>query len=224
MSVRGGGERFCFTPACAASCPHAVVHLWPYMHMLPAHTPSTKETCMLRHAPRHVLGHTPKISAGVGFALLPEHVLCQSPNLSKEQHMTPSRAQHAWALTFLVAPMLQATSPAIASPPLSASAPAELNTSSAIKCYINDRSPATPGAAYGISTLGVLTVGRPTATAATIMPSWASARLCCALEGLHVPNQCHCCLPPFGGQCLAGHLGNGGASHSLSTCWLARLV
>ena len=85
-------------------------------------------------------------------------VLCQSPNLCRGQHMTPSRAQHALGPDTPSAPLLQVTSPAIPSPLLSDSAPAELDTSSALKEFINNRSPATPGAAYARSTLGVPTV------------------------------------------------------------------
>ena len=78
-----------------------------------------------------------------------------------------------WALTFLLSPLLQATSPAI--PSSQDIIPAELNTSSAIKAMINNRSPATPGAAYARSTLGVLTVSQSKAVAAIMMPSWACA-------------------------------------------------
>ena len=84
--------------------------------------------------------------------------------------MTPSQAQHALDLTCLLSPLLQATSLAIPSSPLSDPAVAELNTSSALKRFIDTRSPATPGAAYAPSTLGVLTVSRSTATAAVIVP------------------------------------------------------
>ena len=65
-----------------------------------------------------------------------------------------------WALTSLPPSLLQATSPTIASPLLSDSAPAELDTSSALKDFINNRSPTTPGAAYARSTLGVPTVSQ----------------------------------------------------------------
>ena len=99
--------------------------------------------------------------------------------------MTPSRAQHALGPTFLVSPLLQATSPAISSPPLSHSAAGEL----LLDTPAAPRSPkwaATP-ASYARSALSGLAVSRSTATAAIVMPSWACAWLCCALGRLLVP-------------------------------------
>ena len=82
--------------------------------------------------------------------------------------------QHARGLTFLLSPLLQATFSAIPSPLLADSGPAELclDTSSALKRFINNRSPVTPGAAYARSTLGGLSVSQSTSTAAIIVPPW----------------------------------------------------
>ena len=72
VPVRGGGERFCFAPACAASYAHAVQGQQPgatnpqTAHSGPTHTcillthPQQKETCMLRHTPHQEPGHNPK--------------------------------------------------------------------------------------------------------------------------------------------------------------------
>ena len=138
--------------------------------------------------------------------------------------MTPSQAQHALGLTsLLLSPLLQATSPTIASPLLSESGPAEVNTSSALKESINNRSPATSGAAYARSTLGVLTVSQSKAMAAVNVPSWACAWLCCTLEGGHVPKHRHCCLAPWGQGASVSHATWSilCVTHSLSVKWPA---
>ena len=70
---------------------------------------------MLRHTQCPVLGHTPKDQRRQWHCC--SQVSCvKSLNLCKEQHMIPSPAQHALGLTFRVATLLQATSPAIPSP------------------------------------------------------------------------------------------------------------
>ena len=97
------------------------------------------------------------------------HMSCvKSPNQCRDQHITPSSAQHALGLTSRLSPLLQATSPAISSPLLADSAAAEL----LLDTPAAPRSPklaATP-ASYARSTLSGLTVSRSTATAAIIMP------------------------------------------------------
>ena len=78
--------------------------------------------------------------------------------------------------------LLQATSPALSSPLLAASTPADL----LLDTPVAPRSPklaATP-ASYARSALSGLTVSQSTATAAIMMPMRVCAWLCCALNRL----------------------------------------
>ena len=165
-----------------------------HTHMHPSDTPSTKGDL---HAEAHHTKSrvtTPKISAGTGFALLMACVPCQGSQLRKEQHTTPSPAQHARGLTSLPSPLLQATSPAIASTLQSESGPAELllDTPAAPRSPQLTASPAS----YARSALSGLTVSRSKATAAMwLCPDGPCAGLRCALEGLQVPLHCQCSSP-----------------------------
>ena len=156
--------------------------------------PQQNNTCMLRHTPCRVLGHTPRDQRSHWLCLAAcLHPIKSPPNLCRDQHTTSSRAQHALGLTLLLSPLLQATSPAIPSPLLAASTPADL----LLDTPVAPRSPklaATP-ASYARSALSGLTVSQSTAMTTTIMPSWACAWLCCAFSRLQVPLRCQCSSP-----------------------------
>ena len=169
----------------------------------------------------------PEMGAGTGLAWLPACVLCQeSPQpVQRAAHYPLTRARHALGLTLLVSPLLQATSPAISSPLLAASTPAELNTSSALKAFIDGRSPATPGASYARGTLGVMTVGQSQPRQLASCPHGPALGCAVLSEGYMSRSTLYCCWPPPGGlgrNVLHATWQMVCAAHSLSVWWPAK--
>ena len=169
LACSGAGQRPAPPPTPTAHEQHALA-----LRAYPAHRPSNQGHL---HAEAHTLPSTPNYQHRHWLCIAARMCLVSRvPSCAREQHRTPSGAQHALDQTFLLSPLLQATSPAILPPCATKLA-------------------ASP-ASCARSTLSGLTVSRSTAMAAISMPSWACAWLCCALKGyMSHCTGCQLCVP-----------------------------